>query len=117
MPRTAHGRGRLPDYDICEAVRTAGHDVRLFLDRLRQTMPSPGLEHETPLDSSFFQYSENVHDAAFNPAPSWPTPEAIRSAPAVFVGALTPERGTFFGYTIPTMAALYARSSSRNGTR
>jgi hypothetical protein len=80
----------------------------LFLDRLRQTMPSPGLEHETPLDSSFFQYSENVYDAAFNPARSWPTPEAIRSAPAVFVGALTPERGTFFGYTIPTMAALYA---------
>ena len=71
-------------------------------------MPSPGLEHETPLDSSFFQYSENVYDAAFNPARSWPTPEAIRSAPAVFVGALTPERGTFFGYTIPTMAALYA---------
>ena len=107
-PRTAHGRGRVPDYDICDAVRTAGHDVRLFLDRLRQTMPSPGLEHETPLDSSFFQYSENVYDAAFNPTRAWPTPEAVRAAPAVFVGAPTPERATFFGYTIPTMAALYA---------
>jgi hypothetical protein len=107
-PPTAHVRGRLPDYDICTAAKSVGRDVRLFFDRLRQSMPSPGLEHETPLNSSFFQYSGNVYDAEFNPARPWPTPEAIRSAPAIFVGALTPERGTFFGYTIPTMAALYA---------
>lgn len=85
--RTAHGRGRPPDYDICHTAETA---------------------HETPLDSSFFQYSNNVYDAVFDAARAWPTPDEIRSAPAVFVGAPTPERATFFGYTIPTPAALYA---------
>ena len=107
-PSTAHTDRRPAEYSLCHAAGTAEIDLRLFVARVDAQMPKLGYEHEAPLNSSFFEYSGNVYDPGYDPDRSWPSPEAIRSAPAVFVGLPAPERGTFFGYNIPTPAALYA---------